>query len=341
MQIAPGTKQLHSHKNGVFQVKWNEDDDSIASCSGDQSIRITNIETSTITHVLRGQFSTIKCISYDRSHRQLLASGSRDGTICLWDLRASEQRDGDDLHIVKPCQVIPGAHQPPSKPKCGRKPKNVSPPPGITSLLYPEGQTHCLISCATAEGILKHWDLRYLSSPTPANSKGKGKQPVVISSELDPTDLHNSRRPRGLLSLAAGKGPTAGLIFALGADSRIHTYSLPTLQPYTNASFSVDVKSTSFYVTLSVSPCGRWLASGGTEGTASLFDIAKSPFSPPETAVKLKGQDGEVGAVDWSADSLATCADDGTVRVWRQDLDVYRRCLEDPKESRWSWSWSS
>lgn len=56
--------------------------------------------------------------------------------------------------------------------------------------------------------------------------------------------------------------------------------------------------------------------------------------------VQLRGQGGEVAAVDWADGMLATCADDGTVRVWRPDEEVKSRCEKDPEESRWEYAWS-
>lgn len=252
----------------------------------------------------------------------------------------SERQDEEDLEVVRPCQIIAGAHDT-QKPKRGRRPKSQSGPPGITSLLHPDTQPHGLVSAAAHDGILRYWDLRALSTPSKRTPKAKSKQArVLYSSPLDPTALHGSRRPRGILSLSAGRGPTAGLIFALAADSSIHTYSLPSLQPYVNSSHSLSNPARSFYVTLSVSACGRWLATGGAGGTASLFDVANSSVRGPTSAIQLKGQGGEVGAVDWAQDSLATCADDGTVRVWRPDIDVYRQCQDDPDEQKWNWTWS-
>ncbi|TFK27038.1 WD40 repeat-like protein [Coprinopsis marcescibilis] len=351
---APQHQSLQIHNNGVFQVKWNHDDTSLATCSGDQSVRITDISTSKITHVLRGQSSTAKCISWDPSHTQLLTSGNRDGSICLWDLRAGTPHGDEGLDVLKPSQVILDAHLPPQcKPKRGRKAKHASAAPGVTSLLYPEGHPYTLISAGTADGILKSWDLRFLHpspddrSPTKAKSKSKSKPKNVamplLSSPIDPTGLV-SRRPRGILSLAAGHGPTAGLIFALGADSHVHTYSLPTLQPYINSSITHDsLRGDSFYLSLSMSSCGRWLATGSTSqnGTALLFDVEKAPFGNLTSPVVLSAQVGEVGAVDWSRDSLATCADDGTVRVWRPDIDARRQCVDDPEESKWNWACAS
>lgn len=58
------------------------------------------------------------------------------------------------------------------------------------------------------------------------------------------------------------------------------------------------------------------------------------------TAVELKGQVGEVGALDWAEGMLATCADDGSIRVWRPDLETYKSCVEQPEDKKWEWSWS-
>lgn len=95
----------------------------------------------------------------------------------------------------------------------------------------------------------------------------------------------------------------------------------------------------SFYVRTAVSPCGRWLASGGAGGSAFLFDIGAggSELGCME-GVELRGQEGEVGTVDWADGAVATCADDGTVRVWRPDIERFRLCAENPDEAKWDWS---
>jgi denticleless len=160
--------------------------------------------------------------------------------------------------------------------------------------------------------------------------------------------------------MMAGSGPTAGLLFGLGNDSRIHTYDMVTLEPLSGWTTTPDtdmwsychenMRTNSFYVRLAMSPCGRWLASGGArDGCAYLFDVSSSSRSRVRSGIysdmrgagiQLRGQKGEVGAVDWTPDHLATCADDGTVRLWRPDLETYRKCGAEPEEMRWGWSWS-
>lgn len=172
------------------------------------------------------------------------------------------------------------------------------------------------------------------------------KAPLFLySSPIDPTTLHGSRRSRGIISLASGSGPSAGLLFALGADSRIHTYDLPSLAARSTVYTHDKLQANFFYVGLSVSPCGRWLASGGSgkKGSAFLFDVenASRADSVPQHGLELQGhQTCEVSAVDWARNMLVTCIDDGTVRVWRPDLETYLDCIENPDERQWDWTWS-
>lgn len=78
-------------------------------------------------------------------------------------------------------------------------------------------------------------------------------------------------------------------------------------------------------------------------GNSFLFDVENAcrPFIPSQQGVELKGKVGEVGAVDWARDMLATCTDDGTVRVWRPDVATHRLCESQPEECRWDWTWAS
>lgn len=180
--------------------------------------------------------------------------------------------------------------------------------------------------------------------------------PVHMSS-ADPTTYDDTRRPRGISSLSAGSGPTAGLLFALAHDSRIHTYDLRSLEPLSGRTDDSstdmwsyghkDMKANSFYVRASVSPCGQWIACGGTDnGRAFAFDISdagkmrRSSSDDRGRGVELWGQRGGVGAVDWADGTLATCADDGSVRIWKSDLETYRRCEDDPEAMKYPWCWA-
>lgn len=161
--------------------------------------------------------------------------------------------------------------------------------------------------------------------------------------------------------MAPGTGITAGLIFALSNDSHIHTYDMASLEPLSGWTTDPKIdpwshghenmRTNSFYCRLAISPCGQWLASGGArDGSAYLFDVSSSTRARMQPSlfgdirgrgVELNGQKGEVGAVDWAAGNVATCADDGTVRAWRPALETYRKCRDDPEEMVWGWSWAN
>lgn len=206
----------------------------------------------------------------------------------------------------------------------------------------------------TIHRILRKWDLRCIpTSPRKRTKKSTAMLPVDEAID-DLTKAHHPtsdvvlpsspRRSRGITSLALGCGPTAGKIFALANDSRVHTYN-----PRGAADMPLDIPQTSdlpyshrhmstnsFYVRIGTSPCGRWLASGSANGSAFLFDVA----SRDATGVELRGQEGEIGSLDWAEGALATCADDGTVRIWRPDLDRYRGCCDNAEEEQHAWSWA-
>ncbi|KAI1785001.1 hypothetical protein LXA43DRAFT_1119503 [Ganoderma leucocontextum] len=110
----------------------------------------------------------------------------------------------------------------------------------------------------------------------------------------------------------------AGLLYALGTDSRVHTYSaldLEALSGYVRPALDVQdpyahthasMQTNLFYVKLAASPCGRWLASGNAaDERAYLLDAASKASvararevgagrSECDGGVELKGQ----GAMD-------------------------------------------
>lgn len=194
---------------------------------------------------------------------------------------------------------------------------------------------------------MRLWDLRVLTSRAKLTKSAKLAKE---RSPADPTVLQGSSRPRGIVSLAQGTGPTAGLIFGLGADSRIHAYNVRSLDPVPDMGYGHEnMRANSFYVGMSLSPCGRWLATGGgvtvsnPKGSVFLYDVSFAgcvKYRRANAGVQLQSQQSEVGGIDWAENMLASCADDGTVRIWRPDIVTYRDCLEHPDESRWHWSWA-
>ncbi|KAI1792830.1 WD40 repeat-like protein [Ganoderma leucocontextum] len=377
----PPRLTFQPHSNGIFDLKWSPSDTLLASASGDKSVCISSVASSIRTdertlHVLRGHESTVKCLEWDpSSDGTIVCTGARDGSICLWDLRVGEGRQGgldEDWASSEraPVLTIAKAHETATKgpkPKGrGRKLTPANPSRGITSLVYATAHPYGIISSSAFDGILHLWDLRQPTMTKRKKPRSTKTRPTPLyTSSCDPTTYDGTRRARGLTALVEGCGPTAGLLYALGTDSRVHTYSaldLEALSGYARPALGVQdpyahthasMQTNSFYVKLAASPCGRWLASGNAaDGRAYLFDVGSKASaararevgagrSEWDGGVELKGQTGEVGAMDWAEGMLAMCGDDGTVRVWRPDVEVSRRCAEDPEEMKWEWSWAS
>ncbi|KAF8915812.1 WD40-repeat-containing domain protein [Mucidula mucida] len=327
--LEPARAFFQIHNNGIFDVQWNESDSLLATGSADQTTKITCLETSTLLHTLRGHTSSVKRIAWDPTNPNLLSTGGRDGSIHLWDLRQSMQATAD------PVASIFSAHD---EIKSRKKTNTTS---SITGLVYNDMAPFNLISSGTTNGILRCWDVRLLQS----KKRAPKPRPIVMSLN-DPTCFHGSRRPRGIKSLCKGSGPTAGVLFGLSADARVHTYTMSTLVGCETSYTHSEMSSGSFYVGISVSPCGRWLSCGGPTGNAFLFDVhnaGRRGVTLGSQAVKLNGGPevkGEIGAVDWSAEGVATCSDEGVVRFWRPDIDIHRKCISESEAERWHWDWA-
>ncbi|KAH9050036.1 WD40-repeat-containing domain protein [Lactarius hengduanensis] len=335
------------HENGIFDLQWSPDDTLLATCSGDHTTRITDITTGKTLHVLRGHTSTVKTVMWDPRHDSLLSTGGRDGGIRVWDLRiAGSTTHGLTSH--SPVTVIDGAHGEDKQANRGGRRKLAPTARTVTSLVYAEGRSEGLISAGSFDGILRLWDLRQPISAPRAKGQKRPVQPVAMSA-FDPTITEGARRARGLASVVVGTGPTTGLLFGLGVDSRVHTYAASTLLPLSQkGTFKhPNMHTNSFWVRLALSPDGKSLVSGGSGtdkgASAFLFDVSQTalaapPILPDSGGIELPGQKGEVGGVDWAHDMLATCSDDGTVRVWRRDPEIRQQC-DLNADARWEWTW--
>lgn len=154
MVVEPPRTTLQPHNNGVFDVKWNVSDTLLATCSGDHSTHITDVNSETVTHALRGHKSTVKCVAWDQKHKDLLFTGGRDGALCLWDLRVAEKQNEDGVDVLSPVMTIPGAHEDMTakgKPKVHRG-KKVPMPRTVTNVLYPACDPYGIVSSGSYDG---------------------------------------------------------------------------------------------------------------------------------------------------------------------------------------------
>lgn len=157
----PSRSTYQVHGNGIFDVKWSPHDRFIATGSGDHSVRIINPSRSTSgpLYNLRGHTSTVKCVAWDPSHQDLLASAGRDGSICIWDLRERHKfemnsREMEEETTLLPVLRMPYAHEP-IVGKATKKGRTLLAPRSITSLVYSPSCSHEIISSGSYDGYVR------------------------------------------------------------------------------------------------------------------------------------------------------------------------------------------
>lgn len=170
---------------------------------------------------------------------------------------------------------------------------------------------------------LRIWDSRL-------GSRNKGS---VIQYGQDPTVEDNTKRARGLTSIAKGVGRTAEYIFGLAFNSQVHIYNATDLtisnRDYGKNSTKRFMRCMSFYIKLGIRTDGEQLVTGGREGAVHVWDIG----NPSQTAAwseerpvsqLVEGHTGEVGAVDYGHDVVVTCSDNATIKVWPHREPLYK-----------------
>ncbi len=159
LHAEPQRVTVQPHENGIFDVKWSPSDTLIATASGDHSIRISTLASSVAAddrtlHILRGHEGTVKSVAWDSAHDgTVLCSGSRDGGICLWDLRVGERADSGE---VMPVLSIAKAHNLQGKTTKPKAPRGKLVPglplQSITHLLYTDTNPYSVNSSCASEG---------------------------------------------------------------------------------------------------------------------------------------------------------------------------------------------
>ncbi|KAM1511661.1 hypothetical protein ACFX1Z_023317 [Malus domestica] len=285
-----------AHHNTVFDICWIKDDTQIMTASGDQTIKVWDIQEKKCTAVLMGHTGSVKSLCPHPTNPEVIVSGSRDGSFALWDMRcnSSSKTMQGEVSICSTA-VVTGAHIVP-RAKRVRRGKAVS--MSITSVLYLKDE----VSIATAgavDSIVKFWDTRSLKN-------------VVTQTCPQPESTEKERRLHGITSLSQDLNGV--FLSASCMDNSIYLYNVLQLQKGPMQAFT-GCRIETFFVKSVISPDAAHIVSGSSDGNVYIWQVNK----PREHPVVLKGHDREVTAVDWSqfeVGKMATSSDDFTVRIW-------------------------
>jgi denticleless len=123
-------QQWIAHENAIFDAAWCHGDGRLLTASGDQSVRLWDVETAVPFRYFRRHNGSVKSISVrpdggggNGDGGNVFASCGRDGTIAMWDMRDSRRTrasasgiapgpDGEPASV--PAAVVERAHEPPA-----------------------------------------------------------------------------------------------------------------------------------------------------------------------------------------------------------------------------------
>jgi WD40 repeat protein len=333
------------HDNAIFDLSWSPDDLTLASASGDQTVRIFDVTKQQPLYILRHHYNSVKTVSFSSANPSILCSSGRDGSFNIWDLRVSGTKtsEGPDIvTVLQPVLPVRGAHT------SSRKANSV------TAAVWLDGQR--IATACEFDAVIKTWDLR--------SSKIRRKKPQPIdASALPPRHSLPGHRNFGINSLTVS--PDGQRIYAVCKDSHVYAYATHHLEngpmhAYSHPRFHAET----FYVKAGISRDGKFLATGSSDGVACVFPTEERYFDKRISATfnnrkhalseylnvgsgvaLVRGHDREVTDVAWTVHGdLVTICDNYTARCWRQgetgeEAESLREGGEDGGR-RWGWGWA-
>ncbi|KAJ3052975.1 hypothetical protein HK097_005284 [Rhizophlyctis rosea] len=310
--------EWNAHENAIFDIAWTADDTHLVTASGDQTARVWNVETRKVVKIFRGHGCSIKSVTGHAQNPHIFATAGRDGRIMIWDTRSFAQTLEDGMEYLSPYAKIADAHvnalgAPSKKLRAGR-PSWGNQPHGVTAVKFMgHGQDVKLVSSGAADGKIKIWDMRYITQrhPTPSDS----------------TSSIKGKRLHGFSSFSLNS--SGSRLYAASTDHNVYEFHTSNLSlPARQLPPAAQYRCRSFYVKTAVSPDDRFVASGSSNGGLYMWEIDDLKKPP----LLLNGHEGEVTTLSWCAkdpELLASCADDMTIRLWRQRPDC-EELKEDP-----------
>jgi WD40 repeat protein len=307
-------KTLQGHSNGVWSVAFSPQGTTLASGSQDGVIRLWNSKTGECIRGFQAHSSWIWSVTFSPNSPSSLIKGSEREAVGLGGILAS----GSEDRTIKLWDILGGQHL---KTLTGHK-------DAVFSVLFsPNGQT---LFSGSLDGTIKLWDIstgqcrKTLQGHSggiwsiSASSDGK----VLVSGSQDQTiKLWDADTGYCIKTLqghnswirACAISPNQQILVSGSADGTIKLWQVNSGECYqTLQAHAGPVLSVSF------DPDEQTLASCGADGLVKLWNISALP-----SCQILQGHDKWVRFLAYSPDGqiLASCSQDETIKLWKVKPD--------------------
>ena len=297
-QVVSGLRErnrLETHRNGLLSVSFSPDGKTLASGSGDNTIKLWDVTTGKEIRTLNGLRSPVTSVSFSPDGT-ILVSGCSNNTITFWDVTTGEEigtplkwhsdsvwsvsfspdgktlASGSDDNTIKLLAL-------PSLKEIGTLKGHSS---GVKSVSFsPNGKT---LASGSSDNTIKLWDVTTGKEIGTLKGHSSGVKSVSFS-------------PDGK-TLASGSGDNTIKLWDLTTGQEIST-----LKGHSDLVWSV-----------SFSPDGKTLASGSSDNTIKLWDVITSE----QEARNLKGHINSVTSISFSPNgkTLASGSWDKSIKFW-------------------------
>ena len=291
--LSPLISTIQGHSDDVYSVAYSPDGSTLASGSGDMTIKLWNAKTGELLRTFMGHSDAVTSVAFSPDG-STLASGSWDDTIKLWNVKTGEL-----------LRTFTG------------------PSDGVTSVAFsPDGSTLASGSC---DNIIKLWNVKTgellrtftgHSSSVRSVAFSPDGSTIASGSWDDTIKLWNVKTGELLRSFT---GPSDGVTsVALSPDgSTLASGSQDETIKLWNAKTGELLRTftghSGFILSVAFSPDGSTLASGSDDMTIKLWNAKTG-----ELLRTFTGHSDAVTSVAFSPDgsTLASGSSDDTIKLW-------------------------
>ena len=254
--------------------------------------------------MLKGHTESVKTITCLKTNTSIIASGARDGSILIYDLRYNKKKSSDEsyhaINTIINSHHNAGVATPTPKSKSNNN-SGVSP---VASILFQN--ENLIISAGATDNLIKVWDLRKtyttrMASPHPLLS------------------FKNEVSTKGYSNLVI----SYNRLFANCMNNVIYDFDLISYKCESQQSGFNFHKNSSNFVKACMSIDENFILTGSSDSNAYIYPVN---YKNCVNVLKLDAaHQNEVTCVAWSphdVSQLITCSDDNSVRVWNVKNDL-------------------